>query len=319
MANILLVDEPVNQVSRQALEAMGHSCLYAKNRGEAADSLRNLTIDVLVCEIRDKSEDFKLFELARSSQANCRSIAIIADSLEEYFPELLERAYPHNFLADNRPIDVGELTATIRKLLSEDIFGIDKYEVPVETALQLASSAEKYPAIEKVRNFYLEQGVSERIVRNVELILNELLMNALFDAPQAGGTRPEVPLDRSAAFAVQESDRPTLTYGISPTHLAVSVSDPFGNLDRETFFSYLHRCFAEKSVLEGVGKGAGMGLFLVFKSLDQMVINVATHRRTEVIAMIDHRGTLGQLKKRRHSFHYFQIDKAGHGGSKSTS
>jgi len=141
-----------------------------------------------------------------------------------------------------------------------------------------------------------------------------LLMNALFDAPvEAGGSHPRVHLDRSTIFSVEKKDRPRLCYGIGKTHLAVSVSDPFGNLDKKTFFSYIHRCFSEKSVLEGAGKGAGMGLFFIFKSLDQMVINVATHRETEVIALIDHRGTLGELKRRRHSFHFFQIDDVSEG------
>jgi len=309
MSNILLVNQQAVPSYAKAIEMEGHACFSAKDQQEAEKCLQNRPFGVLICEIRNQAEDFKLFDLARQLQPDCRAIAVIPESLEEYFTELLPRAYPHNFIADNRSIDVKELVITIRKLLSGDIFGIEKYEIPVSATLQLSSSKDKYPFIEKAREFYLGHGVSERIVRNVELILNELLMNALFDAPVAkDGSHPYVNLDRSEIFPLEEKYRPTLSYGISETHLAVSVSDPFGNLDKKTFFSYIHRCFSEKSVLEGAGKGAGMGLFFIFKSLDQMVINVAERRETEVIALIDHRGSLGELKRRRHSFHFFQID-----------
>jgi hypothetical protein len=75
----------------------------------------------------------------------------------------------------------------------------------------------------------------------------------------------------------------------------------------DTFFSYVHRCFSEKSILEGVGKGAGMGLFMVFKSLNQLVINVSYRQKTEVIALIDYPISMRDLKKRRHSFHHFHL------------
>jgi hypothetical protein len=46
---------------------------------------------------------------------------------------------------------------------------------------------------------------------------------------------------------------------------------------------------------------------MVFKSLNQLVINVAYGKKTEVIALIDHPTSMRDLKKRRHSFHHFHI------------
>ncbi len=307
-APILLVDDRVAQLSQKTIEEMGHCCHVAKDQRAAEDFIKGNTVDLLVCKIHDKAEDFRLFDMTQKLQPNCRCIAIIDESLEEYFPELLIRAYPHNLLADNHPIDIHELITTIQKLLTQDIFGIDKYKISVFETLRLKSSGDKYPHIEKVRDYYLAQGVQERIVRNVELILNELLMNAIFDAPMdEKGNHPYFALDRSETFDLKPREQPTLQYGIGDTHLAVSVSDPFGNLKKEVFFTYVHRCFSEKSILETTGRGAGMGFFMVFKSLNQLVINVAYHQKTEVIALIDYHASLRDLKKRRHSFHYFHI------------
>lgn len=309
MAKILLVDEPATRVAGPALEAMGHACVLASDAREAEVLMKERPFDVLVLEIRDKTEAFRFLDKARDLRPECRGVAVLAESLEEYFPELLGRDQPRHFLADNGAIDVEDLGVTVRKLSGGDIFGIEQYGVTPAETLKLRSPAEKYPVIERVRDFYLTREVAPRIVRNVELILNELLMNAMFDAPvDANGAHPYNHRDRSDNFELGEAERPTLVYGIGESHLALSVSDPFGTMSQEIFFACIHRCFTERSVLEGAGKGAGMGLFLVFKSLDRMVINVAPRRRTEMIALIDHRASLGELKRRRHSFHYFRSD-----------
>jgi len=309
-ALILLVDSQIAQVSKSTIEEMGHQCIIVKDQQEADNFLQTQQVDLLICKIQEKAEDFHLFDVAQKVQPNCHCIAVIDESLEDYFPELAVRAYPHNLIADNSPFDLAEMTSTIRKLLSEDIFGIEKYDVPVHEKLIVTQSDQKYAYIEKVRDFFLAQGIQDRIVRNVELILNELLMNAIFDAPiNEKGEHPYLHLDRSAVFALKPHEQPSVEYGISPERLAVSVSDPFGTFKEDTFFSYVHRCFAEKSILEGVGKGAGMGLFMVFKSLNQLVINVSYHKKTEVMALIDYHASMRELKKRRHSFHYFHLGK----------
>ncbi|KAB2841345.1 hypothetical protein F9K50_04130, partial [bacterium] len=214
MANILLVDEPATRVARPALEAMGHACVLAPDARGAEALVKERPFDVLVLEIRDKVEGFRFLDRVRDLRPECRSIAVLADSLEEYFPELLERDQPRNFLADNGAIDVEDLGVTIRKLSDGDIFGIEQYGVPPVETLQLRSPSEKYPVIERVRDFFLARDVAPRIVRNVELILNELLMNAMFDAPvDASGAHPYNHRDRSDTFELGEAERPTLAYG----------------------------------------------------------------------------------------------------------
>jgi hypothetical protein len=304
MTEILLVKEPFSQLSRAAIEQMGHACVSVRTAQDAEAALQAKGYDLLLCPVTDKTGDFRLFDFARRVRPECRCIAVVEDSLEAYFPELLSRDYPANFVADNHPVDLAELRITIEKLSGGDIFGIGKYGIPVAAELRLRSSAEKYPAIEQVREFFLARGVSERIVRNVELILNELLMNAIYDAPG----QPRSDEDRSAAVEFPDDRGPRLSYGFGETYLAVSVSDGYGRMTPDIFFANLHRCFSEKSVLEIPGKGAGLGLFLVFKSLDKMVINVARGRETEVIALLDHRSSLGELKRRKHSFHFFQVN-----------
>jgi hypothetical protein len=307
-ALILLVEPRIVEVSQRTLEGLGHRYLFARDHEEALEALKKERVDLLIWTIRKKDEDFAFFDKAQKLCPSCPGIAFIDESLEQYFPELLRRAWPRNLIADNCPPDYAELTATIRKLLTGDIFGISKYGVPPEETIAVASSGEKYGLIQKVSGFYRSKGVQGRLVQNVELILNELLMNAIFDAPtDAGGQKRYYHLSRSEVFPLAPGERPEVQYGINNDRLAVSVSDPFGNFRKETFFSCVNRCFSEKSVLEDQSQGAGMGLFMAFKALNQMVINVDYRKKTEVIAMIDHHASAGELKKKRHSFHYFHL------------
>ncbi|MFO1464786.1 MAG: hypothetical protein U1F66_13545 [bacterium] len=308
-AVVMLVENQLAQLARGTVETLGYRCLTANDAAEALAIMAKTPVDLVVSRVRESAQDFAFFDQAAKLSPHCRWIAVIDDSLEEYFPELLVKGFPHNLIADNQPLDLHELGATIRKLLNGDIFGIDKYGIPVHETIRLTASDQKYPVIEKIRDFYLQAGVQERIVRNVELILNELLMNAIFDAPvDPGGHKPYSNVDRGASFQLQDKEQPEVQYGLDHGKLAVSVSDQFGGFRKETFFTYVHRCFSEKSILEGPGKGAGMGLFMVFKSLNQMVINVAPGKKTEVIALIDYTITMRELKKRRHSFHHFQVE-----------
>ena len=307
-ALILLFDAPTVQMTQRIIEDLGHRCIVASNQSEAVEFLKKQPTDLLVCRIQEKTEDFGLLDTARQLRPECRSVAIIDASLEDYFPELATRAYPYNLVADNRPLDVQELAATIDKLFSSDIFGIEKYGVSAQENLRLTRTDQKYDLIETVSGFFLAQAIQERVVRNVELILNELLMNAVFDAPLGRPAEPPPSsLDRGAPLVLRPEEQPEVRYGISNERLAVSVSDAFGTFKKETFFLYVHRCFSEKSPLEDSGKGAGMGLFLVFKSLNQLVVNVAFHQKTEVVALIDRGISMRELKKQRHSFNYFHV------------
>lgn len=312
-ALILMVDPKVAEVSRQTIEEMGHECTFTNDPNEAMKVLQDKQVGLLICTIRDKREDFVLFDRLNAICPSCPGIAILDESLEAYFPELLIRAYPRNLVANNLPLDYQELRVTIRKLLSRDIFGMDKYGVQAFETIDVESSDQKYDLIDKVCDFYLKKGVKGRIARNVELILNELLMNAIFDAPvNEKGEHLYLQLDRSTVVKLKPGERPQLQYGMNDACLAVSVADPFGTFKEETFFSCVHRCYVEKSIANEEGKGAGMGLFLAFKSLNQLVVNVAPHQRTEFIALIDHRTSAGELKKRRHSFHHFHIEDYHH-------
>ena len=69
---------------------------------------------------------------------------------------------------------------------------------------------------------------------------------------------------------------------------AISVSDPFGAVDRTTVLEYLERCYAGEAggpQKDGNKAGAGMGLHLLIEQSDMVVFNIEPGVTTEVIAL----------------------------------
>ncbi|HKX11974.1 MAG TPA: hypothetical protein VJP40_02385 [bacterium] len=213
-------------------------------------------------------------------------------AMESLIPAMVaaaNRNYPHHFIGGTPP-NLRDLRFTVQKLRSGEIFGIERYDIPVQEKIDLQGGESRYPAIDRIKAYFLGAGVAGRIVDKVELAIHELVMNA----------------DRRRAELKSENRPIALAYGLNKDALAVSVRDSFGDLDAATLFAAIRRASVEKSVLEAPGRGAGLGLFLSLKACGNLVINVASGRATEAIAIFHRVKSLGEAAKMGHSFHYFQ-------------
>lgn len=306
---ILVVDSVEDPQIKTALLSTGIQYLYAKHADRALEIMKAQPIDIFLARIHRQDEDFRLFDQVKIHAPNAEQIAIFDERLEIFYPKLIVRAYPRSLIADNKPLNIRELVATVQKLLTKQIFGLDPYGIEPQEPITIKGSQEKDGAIERVLNYFASHKVPPRVLENVSLILQELINNAIYDAPvNDKGERKYSSQKRSPSVLLEPKEQPILQFGINSSSLGVSVSDNFGTLQQKTFFTFVNRCFSEKKIIEEEGKSAGLGLFLVFKSLDQMIINVAYQKKSEVIALIDYHSSIRELKKRRHSFHYFHID-----------
>ncbi|MFH2004963.1 MAG: hypothetical protein ABI333_00120 [bacterium] len=205
-------------------------------------------------------------------------------------------------------LDSAELVATTAKLLRRDLFGLEKY-LPWGAArhrLIVSDSRDKARYVREVSALATRLGCSERIVELVEVVVDELSTNAIFNAPRDDAGKPRhAHRNRREAVVLQEHERAELTYAFDGTYFAVALRDPFGALSRETVVSYLHRCLKQTpDQLPGAG-GAGMGLFRTYRALSKLVINIRPGALTEVIGLIDLRLSIKQFKQQPKSLHLF--------------
>lgn len=187
---------------------------------------------------------------------------------------------------------------TAQKLLTGDIFGIEKY-LPEGTPVLYARLRDfegRGKAIQTVLD-YAEGAKMRRQVRNaIGSVCEELLMNALYDAPVDADGKPVFadvdPHDRTHT----RSPRPvSIRYAATEDMFAVAVRDRFGRLAKNTILSYIEKCIHSPNQIDRKTYGAGLGLYLVANAAATYVVNVAYGIATEVVCTFD-RGAKAPLR-----------------------
>jgi hypothetical protein len=194
-------------------------------------------------------------------------------------------------------LDRGVLV-TAQKLLTGDIFGIEKY-LPPGTPVNYARLRDfegRGKAIQTVLDFAEESKMRRQVRNAIGSVCEELLMNALYDAPVDAEGKPvfaEVdPHDRTR----EKSPRPvSIRYAATDDMFAVAVRDRFGRLAKNTILSYIEKCLHSPNQIDRKTYGAGLGLYLVANAAATYVVNVAYGIATEVVCTFD-RGAKAPLR-----------------------
>lgn len=191
------------------------------------------------------------------------------------------------------------LTATVAKHVTGDLFGVEKYLPPrTEVGLvRLRDFQGRSTAIDEVLDYADQAGVRSRVRGQIAQVCEELLMNALYDAPVDAEGRllfGEVdPRDR----VEQVSPRPvSLRYASSPAGFYIAVRDRFGRFDKHTVLRYLAKCLHSKQQIDRKTYGAGLGLYLIANAASSLAVNVAPGMATEVVCAFDRQGARSGLR-----------------------
>ncbi len=190
-----------------------------------------------------------------------------------------------NLLVHPMPVLAEELTITAHKLIRGDLFGLEKYLLwgtdIHETGLERAS--QRGDIVGELAERIRTCGQSARVASMAMLVADELLSNAVHNAPVDGdGLHYRKELPRNTELELDGRHGVRLRWGCDARYLAIEVMDQFGSLDRDTILAAL----ASSDVRES-GSGAGMGIALAYRSCDHLVFNLAPGERTEIIALID--------------------------------
>ena len=154
----------------------------------------------------------------------------------------------------------------------------------------VTSYAGKDQLVLRLCDWARDRGASRRSVAALEQAVDELLLNALFDAPtDAGGTPRYVALSPRERLQVtaQPGEAAQVRFAADARRVVVAVRDPFGRLPRSTVLRYFRRCaeaqLARQSPLEQKMGGSGVGLFLVLGAASELFFRLCPGRFTEVV------------------------------------
>lgn len=189
-------------------------------------------------------------------------------------------------------IDQSEFAADIKKILTGNIFGLDKY-LPYGSEIKriyVSNYAEKSNCIAQVSQYAARMKVRKPIRNAIEQVLDELLMNAIYDAPVDKDGQPlfaNLPTELRVNVQLDTKKRVRVEFGCTNRYFAISVLDQYGSLRKRTILQYWKKCISEKNQIDQKPGGAGLGLYLVLNSVTGISINLQPSVATEMVCLFD--------------------------------
>ncbi len=207
-------------------------------------------------------------------------VVVVGDDLDDdgLITLMLEAPVSHHV---RDPAD-RELGITSEKLVTGDVFGLEKY---VAAGARIGervvnNDIEKRAAMNEVTTWAEAAGARRPIVHRLANVIDELLMNALHDAPRESQPLLDPTTQRGAVVRWASDDRT----------LAVSVSDAFGSIRQRDVIGHVRRARDERGRPNPATQeepGAGLGLYFVLANVASLIVNVHPGRKTEVVCLFD--------------------------------
>ena len=203
-------------------------------------------------------------------------VVVVGDDLDDdQLVTLMSDAPVSHLVEDPGDRDLG---ITSQKLASGDLFGLEKYLAPGARVAErvVMTDGERRAAIGEVGTWAEATGARRPLVHRLANVVDELLMNALFDAP--GVDTPA--RDRRAVLRFGGDDRA----------LAVSVTDLFGSLSQRDVIDNIRRARSERGRPQAATqtqRGAGLGLYFILANVASLIVNIDPGHRTEVVCLFD--------------------------------
>ncbi len=166
----------------------------------------------------------------------------------------------------------------------------------------LTSSVRRDARFERMREFFAAHGASAKTVAASSDVAEELVTNALYDAPlEAGYFTSAVPRTEDVNLPPEHACE--ISYGVESGSVFIRIRDPFGALTRNRMLGVLNRCNSTSVPLDESRGGAGLGLWRVFSAATAISITVIPGRLTDILVRIEK--TKGRAVKQTHAVHLF--------------
>lgn len=189
-----------------------------------------------------------------------------------------DQCFGHHMIRQYRTPAPALFSRLIAAVLIPRPFGMERY-MPQGSdvkSIVLKESGQRRVAVQAVENVLQKNGNPERLSVQIAGAVDELLMNAIFDAPVDKDGYPfRKELDRSEDFPFSSNRCVELMISYSDEYYGIGVSDPFGTLKKETILGFVRQNFKKdefSSSDQGASGGLGLngiiqsGLSLVFIS-----------------------------------------------------
>lgn len=173
----------------------------------------------------------------------------------------------------------------IKASLEGKAFGLGKMlaEGTKIQVVKLAHSRQKQEAVEAVKKFLVSAKFPTRSCSVIANAVDELLMNAIFDAPvDSAGKQIHAALPRTAELELSGGAEVEMHVGFDGSVVGITAVDRFGSLDKQRLMSHLSKVYVtEEYKVRTTVAGAGIGLANVFQNGGSFLFSSDAHARTE--------------------------------------
>jgi hypothetical protein len=207
--------------------------------------------------------------------------------------------------------DEQDLAIGLRRLLMPrpDPLGAAPYLIEgfQVTESLIRSSGDKDTTLQSVLDLAGALDLSDEKKRRIEVATEELVLNALYDAPRnPDGKQRFAGMDRRTPITLDSGHEARVQYGCDGRNFVVSVCDRFGALERPQLTRSLMKLLDPSGPRPTAGvSGAGLGLMLTYGAANQLVAHCVSQRFTEVTAVMHVSGSNRTALARGSALHLY--------------
>lgn len=276
------------------------------DEASARQQLLDEAVDIFYCDLASISS-FVQFQKDFPKKA---LVLLLTDEIEKHFADLLNYSQV-KYIVSCAGFDDGTcqraFIASSNKIRESHFFGFDKYFVdePPNLTLKVCDSRQRHDLKDQMMEELKNSGVRSSIADRMYTVAEELLMNAIYDAPvDENGQSLYNHKSRKEEVHLSVPHQSEFNIVVSKKMAGVSVVDPFGALPSDLIVKYLKSCYEGTAGSMNQNKGgAGRGLHQIIENSDVTIFNVSPQKKTEVICLfsLERPGTLPPP-----TFHYFR-------------
>lgn len=285
---VLVVDDEPDHVEilQEFLSEQGYEVQGAGNASEAMKMLGRTQFDLLISDINmPGKKGFELVADARHKYPTLKTALITAYSVKEYF-RLAKQYDIGNIIAKTTPFNFKELALLVHNILTEDVFGLERYIDGKIHQRTIHHSTEVEPVIHQVVDSIPD--VSHK--RKFRQSLGEILVNAVYYG--AKSERGDQKSQWQLNVALSPDEEVIVSWGADREKNGVSVRDQKGRLSKKDILYWLDRNTTkdENGFSMGLFDEHGKGIFITRETIDRLIINTRRNETTEVIMLNYHEG-----------------------------
>jgi hypothetical protein len=165
-------------------------------------------------------------------------------------------------------------------------YGLENFMRPgtkIQT-IQLKSSDTKQAAVSAVTTYLLQAGFQPRMATLISNAVDELLMNAIFDAPVDNAGQPlYAKTARSTVIKLEARGLVEMQVGFDGQYVGITAIDHYGSLDKKKLLEHASKSYSDSNYKGKSNQaGAGLGIATVYQNGGSLFFASCAGDRTEV-------------------------------------